>query len=316
MSNQSFDSPDKISIRKKWGKPLLKFLSEHTQLKLSYMGLPSPYARDIEEWLEYINEVVAFQCRKYPDASSEDQDRKEIIALESKLRGYKRQDKLVNFNVYDGYLEEVLLKGRDNQDKQFQQSNTIKVYNLDFCNDITSPIEFINDKGRPKNGYKFEAVKKIFEHQEKSEGIKKFVLFLTITERYKGEDLNSFITNPDTNSHKEIIDRVNKLPKTEKKKYILRLFVISELERNLRHCGFTPHFLPTIAYSGLTNQNLLHFTLFACEGARPHQPDWHQALDKLCSQEEVFLKVDNKCQHYNNPTNLFSGSKTYAKAWR
>lgn len=315
MSNQSFDSEHKNSIRTHWGKPLLKFLNKHIGLKLSYLGLPSPDARDIEEWLDYIDEVIAFQCRKYPEPSNENQDRKEVIKLEERLRDYKRQGQLNNFNVYDGYLEEVLLKGIDNYGSAFQQSKTIKIYNLDFCNKITSPIEFIDNDGKYQNGYKFDAIDKILDYQKDSKGVKKFVLFLTIQASYNGEDLNDFITNPDTESHRDLIFRINSLKGANKKACILRLFVINALERKCRHYGFSPHFLPTITYSGLRNQSLLHFTLFACKSNKPHHVPWYQKLDDLCKQDEDFIQVNADCPKYSNPANLFSKSKTYEKIW-
>lgn len=314
MNNQSFNSPEKNSIRKDWGKPLLKFLNRHLKLKLSYMGLPSPQTEDIDEWLEYIDEVIAFQCRQYPKASHSDQNREAIVELEHKLMEYRRQEKLKSFSVYDGYLEEVLLKGRDLQNKIFQQSGAVKVYNLDFCNKITDPIKFVDADGAPQKAYKFDAIDKILQYQQQAECIKKFVLFLTIQASYNGKDLNHFLTNPDNTGHAELLNDANKMCKSDRKKHILRLFVIDTLERKLRNYKFTPHFLPTIAYSGLSNQNLLHFTLFACEDENPHRVSWYQNLNDLCGVDN-FLEVDNNCSEYNNPVNLFSNSTTHAKAW-
>ncbi len=314
MTKQPFNSEDKQNIRKNWGKSLLKFLSEYTQLKLSYMGLPSPDAKDIEEWLEYIDEVIAFQCRKYGEPSHPNQKKYGVIKLENKLRAYQRQGKLTKFNVYDGYLEEVLLKGTDNSNNEFIQNNTIKVYNLDFCNRITSPLKYTDNQGNFKKAYKFDAINKVFEYQQKSQGIKSFVLFLTINSNYDGQELNNFLKQPNSQGYRKLT-RCRNLERKYKKRHILRLFIINQLEENLRRYKFIPHFLPTITYLGSKSSKLLHFTLFAYANGESEVP-WYQNLKSLCGCDKIFLKVDSRCNQYNNPVNLFTKSKTYAEVWQ
>ena len=108
-----------------------------------YLGLPSPEAEDIIDWIEFIDEVIAFQCREDGKPSEVGQSRIAVKALEDKLSQFEKKGFLNNFIVYDGYIEEVLFKGKDNMSQAFAHSNTINVYNLDFCNSITSPIEFL-----------------------------------------------------------------------------------------------------------------------------------------------------------------------------
>ena len=78
MAIETFNSKSKILIRSKWNKEIIKFISTNLKTKLVYLGLPSPSAEDILEWIDYINEVIAFQCREYPKPSRPSQDRDEI----------------------------------------------------------------------------------------------------------------------------------------------------------------------------------------------------------------------------------------------
>jgi len=50
----SFNSEHKKFIREHWNKPLIKFLTKKVKDKLLYLGLPSPKAEDVLEWIEYI----------------------------------------------------------------------------------------------------------------------------------------------------------------------------------------------------------------------------------------------------------------------
>ena len=50
----SFNSEHKNFIREHWNMPLLKFLADNVNDKLVYLGLPSPIAEDVLEWIEYV----------------------------------------------------------------------------------------------------------------------------------------------------------------------------------------------------------------------------------------------------------------------
>src|ERR1035437_7117838 len=110
----TYNSESKVFIRNNWDKPLLKLIEKKTGNKLLYVGLPSPEAEDIDAWIEHLRVVIAFQCRKYGELSDPKQDRKDILKLHEKLLSYEREMKLENFIVYDGYIEEVVLRGYDN----------------------------------------------------------------------------------------------------------------------------------------------------------------------------------------------------------
>ncbi len=325
---RTFNSKAKSLIRNKWSKPLLKFISKRFKKKLIYLGLPSPAAEDIDDWIEYIDEVIAFQCREYAKPSNINQSREEIVKLEEKLNEYERKGQINSFTVYDGYIEEVILKGIDNFHKEFTQSNTIKVYNLDFCNSITSPIEFTDKEGNVKSAYKFNAVKKLLRIQsELEENQQEFILFLTIHASFKGEELQDFINNPDTNEHEELINKYNSECGVKKNSRILRLFVIDTLQNFFRENCFVPHFLPTILYKGLKNTPLLHFTVIGLrEKSEVGRATWVQSIGDLCNEKLItannaefelisdtkFKETELKCI---NSVDLFANSKTFIKVW-
>ena len=75
-----------------------------------------------------------------------------------------RKRQIESFIVYDGWLEEVILRGYDNSPTRidFGLTDFITLYNLDFCNKITSPIEYFDDTGEPApKAYKFNAINKL-----------------------------------------------------------------------------------------------------------------------------------------------------------
>ncbi len=326
----SFNSKAKSLIRNKWGKPLLRFLSKRLKKKLIYLGLPSPAAEDIEDWIEFIDEVIAFQCREYGKPSDTEQSREEIEKLEERLNKYERQGLLNTFTVYDGYIEEVIQRGMDNISKEFSQSNTVRVYNLDFCNSITSPIEFTDRDGNIQTAFKFNAVEKLLRLQsELDKNNQEFVLFLTIHASFKGKELQSFVNNPDTKEHKELIAEYNTQKGIKRNARILRLFVIDTLQSYFRENHFVPHFLPTVLYKGVKETQLLHFSILGLKEKtnKAGRTLWTQGIGELCNEKFITTKEnafeligDNTLEETEikriDSVHIFSTSKTYKKAWQ
>ena len=330
---KSFNTDAKVLIRNKWDKPLLNLLERKTGKKLIYLGLPSPEAEDIDAWIEHLRIVIAFQCRKYGEQSGTEQEREEVIRLHEKLLAYERQMQLENFIVYDGYIEEVILRGYDNSPDTvipFDLKDVITIYNLDFCNNITSPIEFLDKDGNMQKAYKFNAVKELLQLQHKLASISdKFVLFLTVHSSYKGGELDDFI-NPTKQSDdqiKELLDKYSKLTKEDKNQKIVQLFVIHTLKSFFRIHNIVPHFLPTIYYKGLGDQGLLHFSVIgtvgeACAGG---ETMWYQNISTLCAEKRITVDADGfsilSCKEIETtdvriqPVECFCQSRTYSNLW-
>ncbi len=268
-----FNTPNKYTIRNEWDKPILKTLAEQLGEKLVYFGLPSPDAEDITDWIDYLSVVIAFQCRNYPYPSDPEQPRDEILKLFNYLNKLERESKIENFVVYDGYLEEVILRGDDNSPQliKFNMDRFITLFNLDFCNNILSPIEYVDENGHPRKGYKFDAINKLIELQScLKTGSSSFVFFLTIHCHYDGEEIRNFIENPPQSWMKNYISDCNKLKKLERKKRILRLFVYDSFYSSFKEFSLSFSFLPVIFYSGINDVSLLHFCVLS--DSQPKDP--------------------------------------------
>lgn len=316
---ETFNTESKILIRSQWSKRIIKFINKRLDSKLVYLGLPSPDAEDILEWIEYIDEVIAFQCRKYPEPSDPSQSIEEVLKLQNKLSELERKKIISNFVVYDGYIEEVLLKGVDNSGIEFELNNLIHIFNLDFCNSITSPMKVVDNNGDIQEVYKFEAVNILLKLQDLLiSKPKKFVLFLTIHTSYDGHELENFANN----YQKEIMH----LSKPERRKRILRSYVIENLKDFFRVNHFIPEFMPVIHYTGVDDFQLLHFTVIGIsQNEKAGIAPFNQDIEELIRQK--FLGIENnefKTQSNdsfeendvkNEPIKIFEKSKTF-KMWQ
>lgn len=328
---KSFNSEHKIAIRKNWNLPLIKFLSKREGKKLIYMGLPSPQAEDIKEWIEYLESVVAFQCRNYKESSSPNQGREEVEILEEFLRSLERQNKINNYVVYDGFLEEVILRGFDNSPQQieFIINNFIPLYNLDFCNKISSPIEFTDQEGNIKTAYKFDAIKELLLFQKKwSKVSNKFIFLLTVHGSYDGKELEHFFKNPKTSENIELLKEYQKLKGIEKNERIIKLFVTQYIKEQFESFGFTPNILPVIRYNGLGGTPLLHFAIIgSMHSSKAGTTEVYQKLIDVVNCK--FINIDEKRNFVNSsfcleneidtitdPVSYLSQSKTFEKLWK
>ncbi|MEP7171015.1 MAG: hypothetical protein ABI855_16735 [Bacteroidota bacterium] len=326
----SFNSEHKVFIRENWNKPLLKFLTKKVNDRLLYLGLPSPKAEDILQWIGYLKSVIAFQCREYGEVSDEGQGRKDIEELNSLLKKLEREKQIENYVVFDGYLEEVILRGFDNSPTRinFELNDFITLYNLDFCNKITSPIKYVDQNGEPQTAYKFHAINKLLQIQQSlSAASNKFVLFLTVHCSYDGEELQIFINNPPSAEIGNYIQKCNGLRGHEKNARIVRLFFAYHIKQQFEAFGFTPKILPSLFYQGLENANLLHFSVLGISPANlgaAGVPSF-QSLTEVINQKFISineLTFINKTIDFEgeadvelNPVTLFSQSATFQNLW-
>lgn len=330
MESSKFNTRNKHTLRERWNKPLIKFLSKNINDKLIYMGLPSPNAEDVKHWIEFVKIVIAFQCRDYNKRSSSEQDRKDVEKLEDFLRTLEREQKLESYVVYDGYLEEVVLKKKDNSPQaiKFENKKFITLYNLDFCNDISSPIEFVDDNGDLQTAFKFDAIKELIQLQKSISKISnRFLFLLTVHCSYNGKELESFLGNPPNTTIKEFLEKYSKLTGIEKNSRIVRLFVVYLIHQHFLANDFSPKILPIIRYGGINNTPLLHFVIFGIHskskaGATPV----YQRFDEILNQKFIEINEYNFLNSYEvfteeadvniNPIEYFTRSKTFEKLWK
>ena len=322
-----FDTEAKQIIRSQWSKPLLKFLHDTLNAKLIYLGLPSKDPLDIYEWIDYLEEVYAFQCREYDLPSEENQSREVVLELEKKLRDLEKENQLSYSMVYDGYIEEVVLRGFDNNPQPivFEQDNTVTVYNLDFCNKITFPITYEQD-GQTKTAYKFEVIKELLRYQKQVKELpKKFLFFLTVRATFKGNHLKDIVKN----SFEKYYKKVSILSKKESEARLVKAYIFKILSGAFHYNNFKAEFLPVIRYQGGGNSKpeLLHFTILGTQsgstsgGIIPIQnPDTFLKKKFITPEENKFILQNNEKIDETNSTleslTCFKRSKTVKKIWK
>lgn len=263
----SFNHETKKTIREQWCKPLLKKICETLGYKLIYLGLPSTEALDIECWKNYLQKIIAFQCRDYPKPSHPSQSKTEIEKLSLKLSDFEKRGIIKSYSLYDGWIEEVVLRGKDLNNNPFKQNEIVTVYNLDFCNSLTMPLEVSDDKGNIFHYYKLDAICKLLESQRDFGSkivSKKFVMFLTVHSNFWKKEAKSLIKKIDDIELKKYIRTIQKSELNEREKNIrfLKLYVFHNLKNHFCARGFTPEFFPPVFYEGKRKNWLVHFTIF------------------------------------------------------
>lgn len=257
-----FSTPHKVCIRERFDKTLIHFLKNKFGCKIIYYGLPSPEAADIICWKDDIDYVVAFQCRDYPNPSSPDQNTEDIDALYQKLSELEASEVIEGFDLYDGYMEEVLFRGIDNSASgaiKYRHEEFVTLFNLDFCNKITSPQKYVDLEGNIVSKYKFELIDKILEYQDAvTKENDKFVLFLTLLCSFDGGELELF-----ESSHVKDLEKYwnSDLSKKDKKHYVLKHFVEFHLSEKIRSKNYAFYFMPTVFYRGINNIEMMHLAI-------------------------------------------------------
>jgi hypothetical protein len=330
-----FNTQPKQIIRREWAKPILSYLHDTLGKKLVYLGLPDVEAYDVKEWLDYLDRIYAFQCREYPKPSNSSQSREKVLALENTLRTFERKQQISTYDVYDGYIEEVVLRGFDNtpDTKEFLLEDAVTVYNLDFCGQVTSPIEYTDKKGNKQQAYKFDAIKRLMSVQaDLPFPSKKFVLFLTLHCSYDGKEFENFQNHPPNKDVRDYIEPTRSLSKGNRAPYSVKAFVQHNLTQFFTHNNFIPEFLPVIYYKGDNNHPLLFFTVIGTQVpsssgvATPLQRISEVLYGKFVSvsNEDTFINNEyltihqDKCKEWSmvNSLHLFKQSKTYKKHWK
>ncbi len=332
MAYSSFDSTDnKKLIRQYWNARLLEFFVKTFGKKLIYFGLPAPNAEDIFEWIDYLDLVFAFQCRNYPAPSDPSQSDVAIRTLEKNLNSLQRKQLLTDFSIYDGYIEEVIINGKDNVNQKFELKDFITVYNLDFCNEITNPQTIYNETTQKEEPvYKLETIKRIIDIQRSNNALPfKFVIFLTVvsnlweTEAHNFTDLLS--TDP---KFKDYFFKISKARNFEKNVRILKLYIYQTLTSFLCANNYIPEFLPPIIYEGGSDHYLAHFTIIGTfettlgRAAIPKQPIediFYNGFIVPDMKKKIlkpwFLGSIERAPN-PDPVSIFTKTEVYNKLWK
>lgn len=330
------DHPTKHIIREKWCKPLLYQIYKKLGYKLVYLGLPSIQALDILSWLEYLDKVIAFQCRKYPEPSHPNQPKDNIYKLNSILSELEKRGAIRTYSLFDGYIEEVVLRGLDNSGSIFSQNDVVTVYNLDFCNSITVPAPIVDGFGNivTKN-YKLDAICKLLEYQRdvSSNGYsKKFIMFLTVHSLFWKSEVEKLIGRIDSDTFRSYIWDLTelyskeKISEQDKNIRLLKLYIFHVLKNHFCDREFIPEFLPPIYYQGYGKEWLTTFTIVGTFHKTPAaSAPFFQDTNNFLKNKFLFAnKKDIRCLNTTNiqetpidphSVKLFCETNSYKNFW-
>lgn len=329
------DHPRKRVIREQWCKPLLQYIHDTLGFGLVYLGLPGEKLLDIRCWLEYLNQVIAFDCGDYinepPDPLVVE---KTLKAIRDELNTLERKKDIETFSLYNGFIEKVVLRGIDEDGQKYAQKETVTVYNLDFCNSLTHPIEVTDTSGKTRKYFKREVIEKLIDTQgrlaEKT-GNARFVMFLTVNSLFFESEAKwilkgkRFVSGKEKGRYKKYIDTLKGLNDDEKKIRLLKSYTFGILRQCFANAGIVSDILPSIYYQGSGSSKLVCFTVVGTFQKRgklclPHQ-DYLEMLSKK------FLKANNskmfeyKLKDFDettvsaDPIACFAETETYKSLW-
>lgn len=287
----TFDSPGKKYIRENWNSPLLQEYSTQKGIKYLYLGLPGPKISDIKLWKDFIEYVIAFETK-----GRGLDPRENIIVLNRNLTvlGLK-------YDVYYGFLENVIIVGKDSDGKIYKQEGLVTLYNLDFCNSITGKID--TEEGR--RCLRFETLRKLMTIQRDiylKNGMDKFILLLTIRDEFRTSVLKEFIER--SNYSEKVRNYINcSLKETpmdgnldlQNNTPILKAFIFTILRDYFKGHNIASFFFPIIKYIGRTSRSkMLHFTILCrMESECLPQPNEFQTAEEFLMQKSLFAKGDS-----------------------
>ncbi len=289
------DHPIKIVIREQWCKPILRYIHQTLGYKMVYLGLPGINALDIKSWIEFIDKVIAFEIGDYTKKDPKIAE-SNIGKLNEILENYERKGFLKTFSLYNGYIEKVVLKGKDENGDVFNQQDVVTIYNLDFCNSLTAPITITDDKGHISKHYKTEVLCKLLEIQRDLDvdgRKKKFIMFVTVHSKFWEEEVDVIKIDNDP-LFKLYIDSLKKMEKEEKNVRLLKAYFCKICKEHFSSRKIIPDFLPPIYYKGIgKNNKLLCFTIVGTFHGNP--------ASTACSSQDIssflkstFLTADDK----------------------
>jgi hypothetical protein len=273
-----FDTQDKKTVREVWNTPILRYLHDNHQIKYRYLGLPGVDLSDIKLWRDMIEEVVAFEL---PDRGLN--ERESIVQLKRNLELVLVK---VPSKVYYGSMEQVIILREDIDGSKYSQTKLITLYNLDFCDEITSKIP-------TKAGEKclrFELIRQLLTDQHECYRINSelniFIMLLTARNQTSSDFMKSYLFDEDgldttTHNFVEEANKVRPIP-TENisliKEYgwALKAFIYNTIRSYLAAPHLTCLLFPMVKYTGRPVSKtiaspMMHW-MFLCKFEDPQLP--------------------------------------------
>lgn len=319
------DHQRKQVIRSQWCRPQIGLLYAHLKKKLIYIGLPDLKALDVLEWIEYLDKVIAFQCTEYKKKPIKVQE------LEDLLVDLERKNLIRSSVVYHGWMEEIVMGGQSRIGQTYTQTEFLKIYNLDFCNNFTTPTKVINEKGHVIEIItKSQAIDKLLDFQKKLNG-SKFLMYLTVNSDSFEEDLSKLKEQP----FKDYIKKIKKITKPEVLAVRrMKAYCFHELRDIFYSQNFHVEFLPPVFYFGseypnvqkarIENHRMMTFTILGTKGENGEEL-YRQNAEEFLNQQFIFANnkaiicyIDKYIQEQPfdpNVQNLIINSYTYQNLW-
>lgn len=284
MTKPFNDNPEKGVVRAQWDTPLLRYLHDRFRVRYRYLGLPGVDLIDVNLWRDMIDEVIAFEPPGEPP---------NVRAHIDQLRHNMRIHKIPGM-AYFGSFEQVVILRKDIDGQNYSQNNLITLYNLDFCDEITSKIE-TQEYG--KQVWRFEAIRQILRDQadcyKRDGNPRHFIMMLTVRNQSSGAKLHDLLSGPallaEAKEHRQLCSVSNPFTDDSNQPLIgthtwaLKAVVFNYLLSYFNNPCLSTLFFPGVMYNGtpvilrsgrarkVIQSPMLHWVVL-CRFAEPNQP--------------------------------------------
>lgn len=247
------DHPRKIKFRSEWAEPILRHLCERLNKKLVYLGLPGIKALDILAWKSHLRKVIAFQADDYDGRSGDITAEEELLELQRVLNELEEKKFIETYALYIGYIEQVVMSGEDNLGNPFVLNDYVTVYNLDFCNRMSTPYEVVGPDFNTFKCYKIDVIDKLLQIEKERflKGVDAcFVMFLTVNAHF----IERMVSSINNKIIKDYISKNLRGANGERRMVrLLKAYAFHALSEVFEKHDFHFEILPTIYYQGSGN---------------------------------------------------------------
>lgn len=249
MAKPFRDNAPKQTVRQHWNAPLLSHLHKNYGVRFRYLGLPGVDLLDVLMWKSMIEEVIAFEPpNKFGDS------RQSITALRRNLSIHN-----INGYAYYGSFEEVVMLRKDFEGKAYTQGKLVTLYNLDFCDEISSAVA--TSEGTRKV-WRFEAIRQVLADQKEcyrqDQSQDYFLIFLTVRNQIHSTKVRQYLRKSlfeETSNYKRACDLINEIPSDHvylngSHTWALKAFIFNSLCQFFGNPVLDVLFFPQVLYDG------------------------------------------------------------------
>ncbi len=278
MRSEFRDHRRKQVVRSQYDRPLLQRISEGLGTQYVYLGLPGPEMHDVNEWKDLIAKVIAFERPARYGPQRRNYEKLQISLQKSGLL----------FQCYYGDIERVVVWGHDDDNEEFVQEELISLYNLDFCDHISSRIlvppseQHDGTGGGRRECMRFHALRKLLKLQADlytNGADPRFIVLLTVHEGIHGDAAQA--CRDGGSNPKEVSKWLHRVLGTGDigngvvaGPDLLKPFVFRCFRGYCEGLHIATHFLPMVRYQGASEETpvpMAHFAVL-CRFGHPRDP--------------------------------------------